>query len=242
MSQFMMQSSLDRSAVSQHEVLYSRECDAIRDEVLALSDQWTPRGKGGDFLTLGVAAYLDAPGQRDAYLAAGKAMNRLLHEKFGWLYERVRKGFEDVLEQPVMYDVECPLPGFHIFVYRGGDQSNDKPSTRAHFDLQWMHAMPGGSRPEETLSFTLPIEEPTGGSSLEIWPARCDAIPPDFDAQRYAASVRSQTLRYSRGLMVVHDGLLLHAIGVASIATPKGFRITFQGHGVKVAGRWKLYW
>jgi hypothetical protein len=236
------QSAIDRSSVSQHEVLRFEECATIRDQVLALEDKWMPRGEGGDFFTLGVAAYLDAPGQRDAYLKAAKETNPLLREKFCWLYERVRSGFEDLLGEPAFYDGECPLPGFHIFTYRGTDRSNDQPASRAHFDMQWMHAMPPGCRPAETLSFTLPIEEPSGGCSLEIWPVHCNSVPLDFDARKYAASSRSKTLRYSRGLMVVHDGLLLHAIGVGSVAAPVGYRITFQGHGVRVSEGWKLYW
>jgi hypothetical protein len=107
--------------------------------------------------------------------------------------------------------------------------------------MQWMHAMPG-CRPDETLSFTLPVEEPSGGCSLAIWPVHHDAVKPDFDALTHAANTPAQTLRYTRGHMVVHDGLLLHAIGAASVAAPKGYRITFQGHGVKVSGNWKLYW
>jgi len=229
------------SAVNLHEVLRREECDKIRDQVLALREQWTPRGEGGAFFTLGVAAYLDAPGQREAYLQAARAMNPLLQENFDWLYERVRSGFENLLGEPVVYDSEWPLPGFHIFTYQGADQSNDRPSTRAHFDLQWMHAMPGRP-PEESLSFTLPVEEPSGGSSLAIWPVHSNMIRPDFDVRTYAAGHPSQTVQYSRGQMVVHDGLLLHAIGRASIATPEGYRITFQGHGVRFSGRWKLYW
>jgi hypothetical protein len=229
------------TSVSQHEVLRLRECDAIRDQILSLERLWTPRGEGGGFFTLGAAAYLDAPGQRDAYLKAAQKGNPLLRENFSWLYERVRSGFEDLLEQPVSYDDEWPLPGFHVFTYQGADLSGDRPSIRAHFDMQWMHAMPS-HLPAATLSFTLPIEEPTGGCSLEIWPAHCHSVPPNFDVRKYAETSPSQTLRYSRGVMVVHDGLQLHAIGVGSVATPVGYRITFQGHGVRGPEGWKLYW
>ncbi len=143
--------------------------------------------------------------------------------------------------QPVSYGEEYALPGFHIFIFEGADQTNDQPSSRAHFDLQWMHAMPGG-RPEETLSFTLPIEEPSGGCSLAIWPVHFETVERGFDALKYAGRKPPQTLYYARGNMVVHDGLLLHAIGRASIAAPVGYRITFQGHGAKLAGSWWLYW
>jgi hypothetical protein len=233
--------SLEPNVVSQHEVLRPAECDAARDQVLALKRHWQPRSKQGHFFTLGVASYLDAAGRHAAYLEEAREINRILRANFDWLCERVRAGFETLLGQPVSYSEACALPGFHIFRYDGGDQSGDLPSGRAHFDMQWTHAMPG-CRPEETLSFTLPIEEPSGGCSLAIWPVHLDTVKPGFDAVAYAANTPSQTLRYARGHMVVHDGLLLHAIGTASIAAPKGYRITFQGHGAKVSGNWKLYW
>ena len=233
--------SPDSIVVNQHEVLRLQECETTRDRVFALREHWTPRAESGDFFTLGAAAYLDAPAHRETYLRAAKAFNPVLRGNFEWLYERLRSGFEELLGQPVSYHDECALPGFHVFVYQGEDHSNDKPSSRAHFDLQWLHAMPG-CRPEETLSFTLLIDEPSGGSSMEIWPAHHNAVHAGFNALQHAATYPSQTLRYSRGHMLVHDGLLLHAIGRASIAAPKGHRITFQGHGTKFSHGWKLYW
>jgi hypothetical protein len=233
--------SLEPAVISEHEVLRPRECEAVRDQVFALEEHWTSRSVAGSFFTLGVASYLDAVGQREAYVQKARETNPILRANFAWLSERVRKGFEEVLSQPVSYDEECALPGFHIFKYDGGDMSRDKPSSRAHFDLQWMHAI-AGARPQETLSFTLPIQNPPGGCSLEIWPVHSGSIPIGFNALKYAASHPSQTVRYTPGRMVVHDGLLLHAIGHTSLAAPKGYRITFQGHGAKVSSGWKLYW
>jgi hypothetical protein len=233
--------SLDPMVVSQHEVLHVKDCDSVREQVVGLKQHWKMRGKGGHFFTLGAASYLDAVDRNKGYRIDASEINRVVLAHFGWLYERIRRGFERLLEQSVAYDMELALPGFHVFIFDGADQSNDRPSTRAHFDMQWMHAMPG-HRPEETLSFTLPIEEPSGGCSLEIWPIHRDAIEAGFDALRFAADRPSQTLRYVPGHMLVHDGLLLHAIGRASVTNPQGYRITFQGHGAKVFGQWKLYW
>lgn len=237
----MTKRPLNHSVVHQHEVLRPQECESVRDRVISLREHWTQRSDAGDFFTLGAAAYLDAPTRRDAYITTAQTLNSVLRENFEWLYERVRDGFEQVLGQPVSYTCDCALPGFHIFVFSGDDQSSDRPATRAHFDLQWMHAMPGPP-PEETLSFTLLVEEPSGGSSMEIWPAHKNAVRANFNALQYAAAQPSTTLRYSRGYMVVHDGLLLHAIGRASIAAPKGTRITLQGHGARTSEGWKFYW
>ena len=35
------------------------------------------------------------------------------------------KGFEDLLRRPVSYSEECALPAFHIFIFDGGDQTDD---------------------------------------------------------------------------------------------------------------------
>jgi hypothetical protein len=168
-------------------------------------------------------------------------MNPILKDNFSWLYERIRAGLQQLLGRPVSYGPEEALPGFHIFLYEGADQSWDRPATRAHFDMQWMHAI-ASPHPDETLSFTLTVAEPTGGCSLEIWPVHQRAVHPQTDVLAWAVNHPSQTLWYSRGQMVVHDGLLLHAIGRSSVANPEGCRMTLQGHGARISGEWTLYW
>ena len=105
-----------------------------------------------------------------------------------------------------------------------------------------MHAITGVD-PPGTLSFTLPIEQPSGGASMAIWHIRYnEAVQLDLSVSEYASKHPSQTVTYARGRIVVHDGFVLHAIGKASIDAPKGFRITLQGHGVRLPQGWMLYW
>jgi hypothetical protein len=185
---------------------------------------------------------MDAPRERGLYLEAAKAANPLLSSSFDWLHERVRQFFEEFLGEPVFFDLEYALPGFHIFALDGTDHSHDNVAARAHFDLQWMHAIPGLD-PTGTLSFTLPIEEPSGGASLAIWHTRYeDALRLGFTAVQYASKHPPRTVTYARGRLVVHDGLILHAIGRSSVSAPEGFRITLQGHGVRLPSGWLLYW
>jgi hypothetical protein len=227
--------------ISQHDLLGEAECAAIRDRVLALREHWTPRSSG-TLYTLGAASYLDAPHQRDAYLEAARAGNPLLHASFAGILERLRQFFEELLAEAVFFDHQYALPGFHVFVLHGGDRGRDDPAPRAHFDLQWMHVLPGPA-PLGTLSFTVPIETPEGGASMAIWHARYqDAVRRGFSAGEYASQHPWQTLTYTRGRMVVHDGCVLHAIGPAPGPAPKGFRITLQGHGVRSPMGWMLYW
>lgn len=228
-------------AVTQHRLLSSAECETVRNQLMALKEYWSPRWGGGAF-TLGAAAYIDAVPQHSVYLEAAKAANPVLCRFFGRLLERIRQFFEESLGDAAFFDPRYAVPGFHIFVLDGGDQSRDDPATRAHFDLQWMHAIPGHI-PSETLSFTLLIEAPSGGASMATWNARyrdigglgCTPI-------EYAFKHPPQTIAYGRGLIVVHDGFTLHAIGGSPVAAPEGHRITLQGHGVRLTQGWLLYW
>lgn len=228
---------------SQHNVLTTLECAETRDRVLALRDHWTPRDNRR-FFTLGAASYRDAVGKHAQYLKAAKVTNPLLQKSFEWLHERLRLFFEDLLGEAVMFDPRYALPGFHIFVFRSSVvcRSRENVAAAAHFDLQWMNAI-SGTVPKQTLSFTLPVELPLGGASLEIWRLRYQqALRPGFSTPDYALRHPSRTVRYRRGRIVVHDGLTLHGIGRGSVARSKGFRITLQGHGVRFSKGWMLYW
>jgi hypothetical protein len=226
---------------TQHRLLDSDECDAVRNALLALRDYWSPR-VGGGFFRLGAAAYMDAVPQHSSYLEAAKATNPVLCRSFGWLLERVRQFFETSLENAAFFDLRYALPGFHIFVFDGSDRSGDDPAPRAHFDLQWIHAIPGHT-PSETLSFTLLIEEPSGGASLAVWRTRYQDVAKLGVTSIECASIRPpEIVTYARGGIVVHDGLILHAIGSPSVSAPKGYRITLQGHGVRLPQGWMLYW
>src|SRR5262245_54414842 len=104
-----------------------------------------------------------------------------------------------------------------------------------------MHAIPG-VEPSGTLSFTLPVEEPSGGASMAIWHVRYkDAVRLGFTAREYATKHPWQTVRHARGRIVVRDGFVLHAIGRSAVDAPRGYRITLQGHGVRLPEGWMRY-
>jgi len=227
--------------LSQHDVLDPDDCAEIAGRVVALRNRWTARSLGS-FYTLGAASYLDATDDHDAYIAAARETNPVLQDNFAVTLEQVREFFEEFFGEPVFYDLHYALPGFHIFVLKGGDRSRDDVASRAHFDMQWMHAIPG-HMPQGTLSFTVPIEQPSGGACLAVWPGRYqDAVRLGFAARDYAKRHPWQRLSYERGRIVVHDGYILHAIGPAADLAPRGYRITLQGHGVRMPQGWMLYW
>ena len=231
----------EKAPLSQHDLLTAAECASIARRVRALRSRWTQRSSGG-FFSLGAASYLDAAVDTATYLTAARASNPVLRERFGDVLQSMLAFFRDLLDEDVTLDEERAIPGFHVFVLRGEDRGDDDPAPRAHFDLQWQLAYPG-ARPDSTLSFTLAIETPIGGAGMAIWPLRFDD-PTCFDMDVRLEALRRppQVVSYAPGRLVLHDGLVLHAIGPVGTPRPTGMRITMQGHGVRLGGSWRLYW
>lgn len=69
-----------------------------------------------------------------------------------------------------------------------------------------------------------------------------DNVIQKFDSKALAKSVRPETIEYTKGALVLHDGLSLHSIGRSMVSSPRGLRLTFQGHAILLQGRWVLYW
>lgn len=111
-----------------------------------------------------------------------------------------------------MWRIRAPLPGFHIFEIDGDEWANNGLPELAHFDLQF-HYLGTELTLEATLSFTLPLELPSGGAGFAVWELD------EADATRRNLSA-----------------------AVFGRATASGRRITLQGHGVRRAGRWTIYW
>jgi hypothetical protein len=229
------------STMFSRDFLGASKCADTLSRVNRLWDRWTMRG-GYDFCTLGAASYLDAAESRDTYLAAAARTNPILSDVFGDIYSGLRVFLQDVLGDPVSYDERLALPGFHIFQFDGSEVADEMLAERAHFDLQFLLAVPQWT-PEATLSFTLPLGLPSGGGSLAVWPVRHEEILGyDQPVRDIAAQSRCEIIDYEIGRMVLHDGFLLHAIGAPAHSTPYGQRITLQGHGVRRQGRWTIYW
>lgn len=227
--------------LTQHRLFSALECRDIQRRVLNLRERWITRSDHG-FYSLATASYLDAPGHRAEYRDRARSTNPLLLAEFGDVYRAVATFFEGLLFAPVRITDELALPGFHIFEFGRCGPWGDSAAPRAHFDLQWMDALPG-TQPDGTLSFTVAISQPPAGAAMEVWPLQYMNIgmitTPVAD---WAASHPSRRLEYADGGITVHDGNVLHAIGARSAGEPAGLRLTLQGHGVQVDGAWTLYW
>lgn len=145
-----------------------------------------------------------------------------------------------------MWRIHAPLPGFHIFEIDGDEWANNGLPELAHFDLQF-HYLGTELTLEATLSFTLPLELPSGGAGFAVWELdEADATRRNLSAAVFGADNPYDLVAYQTGRMVLHDGLCLHALVHAIVhpgaPPPSGRRITLQGHGVRRAGRWTIYW
>ena len=252
----MLNDPLSSAHVVASDFLDAGECAETVRRVNGLRGSWTKHSHNG-FFTLGAASYLDGAESPDSYLAAAAETNPLLSAAFSDLYSGLLGFLEHVLDEPVSYDERLALPGFHIFQI-SGNRSAGPPNTkgiesfdstaakRAHFDLQFLKAVPDWTL-EATLSFTVPLAQPSGGAGLAVWPFRYEeAVRQNLSGQRFAAQNAYEQVSYELGRMVLHDGFILHAIlrGIVHSGdlAHKGQRITLQGHGIRTNGRWTIYW
>jgi hypothetical protein len=239
------------------DLLDASECAETVRQVNRLRDHWTMRPDG--YFTLGAASYLDGAVSADVYLAMATQKNSVLSAGFNDLYGSLLGLLEHVLGEPATYGECLALPGFHIFEFDGkpsesvqsastcGSRSiHEGVAKRAHFDLQFDRAIPGWT-PEATLSFTLPLAQPSGGSGLAVWPFRYEeAVRRNLPGQHFAAQNPYEQVSYEPGRIILHDGFLLHSILYEIVhqcdSPQQGQRITLQGHGVRSDGSWTIYW
>lgn len=226
--------------VRQDDFLSPQECAHLSQQVLALEKHWEPRLGPYQFATLGCAAYLD--GESD-YVEKSAALNPLMVNTFGDVYERLRLYFSRILEGEVYYDEACSYPGFHLFQFAGNEIFNDTPADRAHFDYQFAKVFPDFAKTQSVpLTFTVPIQEPSTGSSLEMWDLRPEGHAEiNYEHKEFARTHSSKTVPYSIGRIFTHDGLNLHAMGQIPAGTT-GRRMTLQGHAFRNERGWLLYW
>lgn len=206
-----------------------------------LKNIWVKRDYRQSFFhTLGQASYLDAGDDVGLFKQKAFLINPLMEAHFNFLYSVLINRLEELLGCKVKHAKHLPRPGFHIF----GSCINLKDfSAKKHFDLQYQKVGFSLENLSDVISFTLPIDLPSEGGGLNIW---------DVDYQKFHSlseqekiEIASDDLKtyipYKLGHLVLHKGLILHQI--ASSKCHEGqYRITLQGHGVKVDDMMWIYW
>lgn len=228
------------------DVLDADECAGTAARVEALRPRWLVRGAG--YATVGLAAYLDVASSdrpRETYDARLDEQNALLREHFGGVLDRVAAALAALLGMPARFDPGVALPGFHVFE---GPGVAVRPVPSQHFDLQhrairWpFPVLPG----EHAVSFTLAVALPRLGGALEFWDVtEAEAARLRRLGRTIESIGRTRPSRrhpYQVGRMAVQLAPLMHRIAAVPARFPGDRRVTLQGHGVRDADGWVLYW
>ena len=192
--------------------------DEISSSVFKLKDYWISRSEYFGFWTLGRCAYLD--GKTLEYAREIAVLNPILKQEFGLLYDLVTEHLSKQFDEPVVLTDQFAYPSFHIF------ESNPILLTQSGlWHTDYPHTTLGVTAPDP-YSFTLAIKLPSGGAGLDY---------KDSDGQE-------KHLPYVEKGMVGHDGSILHRISCMKSYVPNEFRITLQGHVVRIDGQLTLFW
>jgi hypothetical protein len=228
--------------VASEPVLSAARLQGVLEGIFRLREHWIERSSG--FFTLGLALYKDGRASAGGELDVEES-NARLEENFGSALTDLKAFMARELGGEVEWGHGMPLPGFHIFdaaALRPGEPAGD-----AHFDIQYVW----GRFDEPVLdvvSVTVPIQVPEGGTSLEYWPVdyaeferqiSSGAIADIADAERHFPR---HDVPYEPGRACVLRGLPLHRIGTTPRVQASDYRITLQGHAVRLAERWIAYW
>ena len=213
-----------------------QECQKIADRVRFLrvpcsENLFTWQKRNPIMWTLGTASYLDAVKSEQFYDQKASRTNALLIEHFDWVYQRLLQMLRDHWA-PRQVDYLKSLPGFHIF--RCDSVLMCWPLASVHLDQQ-EQLLSWDGIPDETISFTVPIELPISGGGLWMW-------DDDVSHPIQLLGKKKTFLPYEPGRMVLHTGKQFHLIAPVAKTAPNTFRISLQGHAVRIKDHWWVYW
>lgn len=200
---------------------------------------------GPFFYTLGIPSYEYGFGRRSVseYLDLSKKIFPILREEFQFLNEKIICFFSDLFKEHVELNSEgFSPPGFHIFESHADllMQPEGFHVDNQSFWLPWTTSIDRS----QSISFTISLEEPSGGSFLQ-WKNfryRFREILKTEEGKRHFDQMPLFELAYKKGSLVLHDGFSYHKIGPWKKISPHDRRITHQGHLVKSEKGWMLFW
>ena len=191
--------------------------DEIADKVFRLQKYWISRSDEFPFYTLGRNAYLD--GKTQEYKTESKILNPILRYEFDGLYQKVIKQLTDQFKENIYFNEDLAYPSFHIFM--------SSPFLLTHSGL-WHQDYPHitlGLGSKDPYTFTVAIKLPSGGAGLD-----------------YVEDGQQRYLPYTEGEMIGHDGMVLHRIAGLKNYVKGEYRITLQGHLIRIDGVLNMFW
>jgi hypothetical protein len=193
------------------------DVDEIADKVFRLQQHWISRSDEFTFYTLGRCSYLD--GKTPAYHEEIKTLNPILLKEFDSLYGIILDHLSTQFNEPIAISNRLAVPSFHIF--------KSSPFLLTHAGL-WHQDYPhltldlGAVDP---YAFTVAIKLPSGGAGLD-----------------YIEDGIQKHLPYEEKDFIGHDGTVLHRIASMRDYVPDEYRITLQGHLIRIDGVLTMFW
>ena len=258
--------------INRVKIFSEEDCNKLKKTIYDLDKLWINRSQErrfsfetetkisrAPFWTLGAVSYLDSVASPARYNKHKQALNPVLIKKFGWIYDIICKTLESELQNPVVIDKFLAYPGFHIFSAKTGDliepeyiKMFEEPLGSVHVDIQyeehhehWNKFNNVGFTDTDTMSFTIPIDLPSGGGGLYTWEDDVNAVSFNYNTnENKLGKLKSVSTShpYHVGEMIYFMGHLLHQMMPGVNIQRDDKRITVQGHGQKCDGVWRLYW
>ena len=193
------------------------DTDQIVDKVFRLQKHWISRSDEFAFYTLGRNAYLD--GKTTEYISESRILNPILSQEFCDTYDIIIDHLSDQFKEPIVLNHDLAYPSFHIFV--------SSPFLLTHAGL-WHEDYPHitlGLGSKDPYTFTVAIKMPTGGGGMD-----------------YIENGMQKYLPYEEKELIGHDGTTMHRIASLKKYVPNEFRITLQGHLIRINGVLNMFW
>jgi hypothetical protein len=193
------------------------DTDNIVDKVFRLQQYWVPRSDEFPFYTLGRCSYLD--GKTPVYHEEIKTLNPILLKNFGNTYQIIIDYLSNQFKEPIELNNSLAHPSFHIFI--------SDPFLLTHAGL-WHQDIPHttlGLDPIDPHSFTVAIKLPTGGAGID-----------------YVENELQKYMPYVEKGIINQDGKVLHRISSLKAYVPNEYRITMQGHLIRINGVLTMFW
>jgi hypothetical protein len=191
--------------------------DEIADKVFRLQQHWISRSNDFGFYTLGRNSYLD--GRTPQYIEESRILNPILRKEFGDTYRIILDHLSEQFKEPIVLNEDLAHPSFHIFL--------SSPILLHHAGL-WHEDYPHltlGLGNIDPYTFTVAIKLPSGGGGLD-----------------YIEEGNKKYLPYAENEIIGHDGTVLHRIASLKTYVKGEYRITLQGHLIRLNGILNMFW
>jgi hypothetical protein len=213
-------------------ILDNEMIESIRDSVKSNRHLWThyseypnpPLFKLLPLYFFGSPIYPCAE-RKDLYLEYREKSEDYLKNTIKDLHELVMSELQDVYKFEPKRLANTSLPGFHIFNSAGG-KLKQMSIPRYHIDSDLIARFPKVTVPIENFySFVVVIETTSAGDTLD-----------------YIIDGEHKKHNYQLGHMYIWPANMYHKIGDVALANDDEYRITYQGHCIKLPDKLLFYW